>query len=461
MVLPREVALQQVNSKHSSHVSEKICSCVEYVGMDPLDAFLSDAEELLSGTAPGWPEALPGPTGPGETAQNTAVFDLVHSLDLVDDSFAPAGDAVPASSPGMHHDAMNVPAPGAPQGQAEQPGVPGPVWQLLSKEAEMLEKVRARNRRSQARFREKTKVRAPECSPHASRCAAHAASPLHTLTSHSACTRRLMARGCAWGRFERSRARVPDSRWAVLQSQVIEAQSRISQVQSSLAAGHERRTQLQAQHSQLQLRCSNLDGAWEALRGISGIVEVATANTGLSMSAPVSSSVTPTRRSRLFNSAGAPPPLHTIRFHRGVSYSQLREFCQRQDLAAPHFVFEHGSAEARFNLRILMNEFRACEVARCGCGASNIVWYCVLNKSVGRQCSNVDTSLQQAGSGADGGDQKLSMSTTLNSAPCIGSYIAQYIQLSIENTFAVRAVELLKGVAPGVLPCSALIRVGA
>ena len=100
------------------------------------------------------------------------------------------------------------------------------------------------------------------------------------------------------------------------------------------------------------------------------------------------------------------------------------------------------SATGELRLRQAVAEFRASEAAKCGCGVSDIAWYC--------HASHVPVSGTNAwGQSSTKSNECLSYSTTLSSGPCMASFVFLYLNSCIENSLVLQALQVSEGVAPG------------
>ena len=153
--------------------------------------------------------------------------------------------------------------------------------------------------------------------------------------------------------------------------------------------------------------------------------------------------------------ASVPPPLAAYHHHRRVSIDQLKAFARCRDLKASFLgAGESCSAAPQLNLRALTQEFRSSEAAKCGCGVPDIAWYPTTHINVVGD-STAGTAGILSGDDGDLGNsvyEMLAFSSTFSSGPCFASFITVFLHMSLESTLSQRAVDLLKGTPPGILP---------
>ena len=99
-----------------------------------------------------------------------------------------------------------------------------------------------------------------------------------------------------------------------------------------------------------------------------------------------------------------------------------------------------GTGELR--LRQLVADFRTSEAAKCGCGVSNLAWIC--------QASRISVCGTYAwGQSGPKSNERLSLSTTLSSGPCVASFVLLFLYNSVENFLVLRALEAIEDSATG------------
>ena len=260
-----------------------------------------------------------------------------------------------------------------------------------------------------------------------------------------------------------------------VQRQAAELKAGLVRVQCSIVAARERHQQLQGQRSQMTQRCSNvcaLEAMKSVTRMMTSVPATASAPPEPSTCFPDNSTAatpavaTPTvvvrtahrqHRALFEPSSTVPPPLTTYEHHRTVSVEQLKAFSRCRAPSTP-FPSTSGSSPAvsQFTVRKLNQEFRSSEAERCGCGVSDIAWFCTTHVNVVGDSTAGTAGILSRDSGDVGSSigEMASFSSTFSSGPCIASFLSVFLHFTLENALSQQALALLHAAVPGLSPLS-------
>ena len=149
----------------------------------------------------------------------------------------------------------------------------------------------------------------------------------------------------------------------------------------------------------------------------------------------------------------APRPLSAFLRHKAISLDMVDpDACPRfsepsragpLEMRTLYGTYGAPAATGELRLRHLVAEFRASEAAKCGCRVSDIAWfYQTAHISVSGTCA--------WGQSCTKNKERLSLSTTLSSGPCMASYTLLYFYGILERSLVGRALETLEDAVPGV-----------
>jgi hypothetical protein len=258
------------------------------------------------------------------------------------------------------------------------------------------------------------------------------------------------------------------------QEELEQLESTVRSTQFTLSCAHAKRKELLNIRSQVVKQCSTCSRALEAILSVTRLLPAASSAsshqpkaesasersvaTAPSLQTPAANSLAVAithgqrelRRSFFERSGRVPRPLTSFCYHRAINVDNL----------LTHQNSAH-SVGREVDYRRLAHQFQIAEATKCGCGISDIAWYCTTHITVARgadsqrvvpkdeagvcgECNNVDIRSQQ-----------LSLSTTFSSGPCIASFILLYFHLSVENILSKWAVKTLDG--KGVLTLTSIV----
>lgn len=369
-----------------------------------------------------WAQDIPLPDN-----EDMDVFSLVETLGLDEDMAMHDVDSLWPVQQGQGEQQHQV-----HDAQEHQPECQKPVAKRggqKSTEAQRVERIRARNREAQARYRQK-------------------------------------ARG-----------------------QAAELQCSVSTIQSAVTSARERQENLQDQKVLLQQRCSNSSAALDAIRSVSNLIpstpavpshatagcpetapgrsrKVPTCAPVEVISPPVTSASTsagtslistkPKRRSTdsIFSShpvSSIPRPLSSYVHHKSIALSQVGSSAAGQLSRAsvdPSGLWDEQelAVTGKLDVRKCVDDFRAAEARSRGCRVSDISWYNQTHVDLGTNLAKAPSSVVGQDTATTG--HHLAFSTTFSSGPCIAAFILLYLHLATENSAVIRALDILEGAAP-------------